>query len=692
MYLPKNVLKNSVALTLASCSLLAHADQDTDQLPRVVITATRTATDIMSVPTSINRIDADEIALIGSTHHSDILNRVPGAHFQRNSGQESLTALRSPVLAGAGTCGSFLFLENSIPIRPVGFCNVNELFEVNMSQAYAVEVQRGPAGVMYGSSAMHGAVNVISRDPMNSPVLAMGVTGGESKYLKGDIEASHRTDQVGIYAGVVAEHDGGWRDDSAVNHIKSTLGYSQAFASSVFEAKLTHITLNQNTAGFAQGFEAYRDPIIARSNPNPEAYRNAYATRLNTHWHKPLSDSTDLDIRPYARNSHMEFIQHFLPGTPIEENGQTSAGMISSLLHRFDSGAQLLTGIDLEYADSFLIETQYSPTAGARPFGKHYDYNVISNVAALYGRFEQPFATQWNLSVGVRGEYVSYDYNNRMIDGSTRDDGVACTPACVYRRPADTKETFTNVTPTLGLSWRWHPQHMIYSNVTRGYRAPEITELYRLQRQQASASLDSEFIDSIELGTRGTIAILDYSIAAFGMRKENVIFRDSASFNVSNGKTKHRGVEYEFSWLLDDPLRISFGGTWAKHTYDFDALAESGEIIKRDNFVDTAPENIWNARALWTIAPQLNTEFEWQHVSGYYTDAANLHHYSGHNIVNWRAQWHISDSWQVIARVMNIMDRAYADRADYSSLGTGIDRYFPGRGRTAFVEFRWKLD
>jgi iron complex outermembrane recepter protein len=39
-------------------------------------------------------------------------------------------------------------LENGIPIRPTGFCNVNELFDVNSEQAQPIEVLRGAAGVV----------------------------------------------------------------------------------------------------------------------------------------------------------------------------------------------------------------------------------------------------------------------------------------------------------------------------------------------------------------------------------------------------------------------------------------------------------------------------------------------------------------------------------------------------------------
>ena len=113
-------------------------------LEEVVVTATRSPVALASYAGSATRIATGTVALVGATHSSELINRAAGAMIQRGSGQESLTALRSPVLTGAGACGSVLVLEDGIPIRPVGSCNVNELFEVNFEQAAAIEVLRGP--------------------------------------------------------------------------------------------------------------------------------------------------------------------------------------------------------------------------------------------------------------------------------------------------------------------------------------------------------------------------------------------------------------------------------------------------------------------------------------------------------------------------------------------------------------------
>src|SRR5690349_8580665 len=169
----------TLRFTVLGCALLATGVQaadkdDNKKVETIVVTGTRTAEELRDFAGSISLVGGDAVTVVGSTHHSEIMNRAPGAMIQRNSGQESLTAIRSPVLSGPGSCGVFLFLENSVPIRPVGFCNVNELFEVNTEQANSIEVLRGPAGVVYGSGAMHGAINILAASPKDLP--AFGVT------------------------------------------------------------------------------------------------------------------------------------------------------------------------------------------------------------------------------------------------------------------------------------------------------------------------------------------------------------------------------------------------------------------------------------------------------------------------------------------------------------------------------------
>ncbi|SVB97631.1 uncharacterized protein METZ01_LOCUS250485, partial [marine metagenome] len=110
---------------------------------------------------SVFSLSSEDIKKLDPQHPKQIFTRIPGIWISRGSGQEHLTAIRSPVLTGPGACGSFLILENGIPIRPSGFCNVNGLLEANSEVAGKIEVIKGPASSLYGANAMHGLINII---------------------------------------------------------------------------------------------------------------------------------------------------------------------------------------------------------------------------------------------------------------------------------------------------------------------------------------------------------------------------------------------------------------------------------------------------------------------------------------------------------------------------------------------------
>jgi iron complex outermembrane receptor protein len=648
---------------VAGCIALACASEihaaESAGLEEIVVTAARRQVPALHTPLSIGRVGADDLLLVGATHSSEVLNRIPGVMIQRGSGQESLTAIRSPVLTGAGSCGAFLFLENGVPIRPVGFCNVNEMLEINTEQADAIEVIRGTGSALYGSNALHGTVNVLQAAPADRPRFRGGVDLGPDHYervkLAGRIDGD-RTDfgAAGFYA-----HDGGWRDSSGFDEAKLSATVASAWDATPVRFDLAATDL----AG-----------LIEPAVPLPAR----------------------LELRPYLRTSRMEFLQHFLLGQPLERNGQESAGLISTLAWDTSESWSAVAGADIEWAQSFLYEYQAKPTTGGsavanaiRPQGRHYDYDVNSTVAALYGEIAYRFAKRWHASVGARAEYVAYDYDNQMIAGNTDENGVPCAfGGCLYSRPADRTDTFFNVAPKATLSVDITDRLSAYANASRGFRPPEMTELYRLQRSQDVASLDSEQLDAIEVGIKGSFATWRFALAAFDMNKKNVILRESNGYNVSNGRTSHRGVEYDLQWNAFDTLTLALGGTYAKHQYEFSRAIEGGESITKGNDIDTAPRELLRASLQWRPIQSVATEAEWLRIGDYWLDAANAHRYEGHELLNLRASWTIASEWTLALRLNNVLDRAYADRADYAF---GTYRYFPGRGRTLFADFSWTV-
>ena len=650
----------------------AAAARDTEEL---VVVGERAISPVIGALGSVTSIGADDVALTGAEHVSELLMRVPGVWVTRGSGQEHLTAIRSPVLTGAGACGAFLYMEDGIPIRPPGFCNVNNLFEINTEQAAAVEVARGPASGLFGGNALHGVINVLSPEPQGrgARVLAEGGRFGHYRLgASGNLETRHhalRVDALGV-------HTNGYRDATGFDEQKLGVTHRTVLGDWRLRTRLAATNLNQETGGFVRGKNAFRNRALRRSNPNPEAYRDAWSARLGVDARRGF-DRGELRVAPYVRATRMEFLQHFLPGQPTEKNGHVSAGVLAG----WSAGA-LSTGVQLEYARSYLKEFQPQPLSPTRPQGLHYDYEVDSVLAALHYDHELPLGERVRLIHGVRGEYVLHDYDNRGPDGNGRADGGTCPGGCLFTRPADRDDAFASAGGRLGLAADVAPGAEVYVMGAHGFRAPQITELYRLQNGQQVADLDSERLTSAELGARLARADWRVQVAAFVQRKRNVILRDANGFNVSDGRTRGAGLEFMVAWAPLEWLALDVGGTLSRHRYDFDRSAAAGERIESGNDVDTAPRSLGSAHLRLQPVPALLAELELVRVGRHYLNAANTADYDGHTLANLRASWQATPQVRVFARVMNLLDREYADRADFAF---GSFRYFPGEPRRLFA-------
>jgi iron complex outermembrane receptor protein len=498
------------------------------------------------------------------------------------------------------------------------------------------------------------------------------------------------------------DRDDGYRDDSGYKQAKFFGKSNHDLNSGQLSFALTGSWLDQETAGFITGEDSYKDRETRYRNENPEAYRKANSLRLSSTWAPESNGAWQSEYRFYLRNSDMEFLQHFVPTQPTEKNGQTSGGIMFISRRELSGGSMLTLGVDADLASGFLKEDQAAGNAKGflpeRPDGLHYDYDATSIQTAAFASINVPIGTRWTLQAGLRGEYMRYDYDNNMIDGNTTDIGNPCTDpdnefppdGCLYSRQADRTDDFFNLSPNLGALYHFSDTTVGFMNFASGFRAPQATELYRLQAQQDVSEIDSERLDSIEIGTRHQAGKLSLETVAFYMYKRNFIFRDSAGLNVSDGKTKHYGVEANINWRIIEPVYLSFVGSYAEQKYDFNRDAGLGEIISKGNEIDTAPQVLASARLGYEHKFGL-AELEWVHQDPYFMDAANTARYDGHDLLNLRLIFDPTENLQLAVRVNNITDEAYADRADLLSVvNPPIYRYFPGRPREVYLEAVWR--
>jgi hypothetical protein len=465
----------------------------------VVVTDSGAPTPLQILPGNTALVNGATLSLIGETHPAQIFYNVPGAWVTEGSGQESLVSIRSPLLTGGGACGAFLFLEDSVPIQPAGFCNVNALFEINTEQAAAVEVVRGPGSVLYGSNALNGIVNVLTRAPQSQPQSSASVELGSNNYTRVKASAGNWNGTDGFRVNANAAHDGGFRADSGYDQQKLTVRFDHDGSTVSRETLFEATNLNQKTAGYLYGLDAYENPALRYSNPTPGAFRDSENLRLLQKWRLHLADDRELDITPYVRHNWTSFTQHFLPGEPIETGAVNSGGVLLKLRDSLSPDTTVIYGADGEYAHGAQQEFQPAAVtnlppaqAGIRPQGLHYDYAADSRTLAAYLDLNHYWNPQWLFSGGVRVEAVRYSYANFLPVGNAQADGTPCGfGGCLYNRPADRSDQFVNVLPKFGVSYLVTPAQTLYVNVGRGARAPQASELYELQRGQDVANLNS---------------------------------------------------------------------------------------------------------------------------------------------------------------------------------------------------------
>src|SRR5215469_509311 len=552
-------MKTRVFSLLILFPALTWAD-DSVELGQITVTDTGAPLTARVLADNTTRLDSETLTLIGETHPAQVFSIIPGSWVTQGGGQESLMGLRSPLFTGQGACGAFLLLEDGIPIQPAGFCNVNALLELNIEQATAVEVIRGPGSVLYGGNALHGIVNVLTQPPDMNPTEALGLERGSHEYTRVEASVGDWDGSRGFRLSANASHDGGFRANSGYDQQKFDLRYDASEGGVGRETLLAATNLDQKTAVYIYGISAYQDETLRDSNPTPGAYRDAQSWLLAQRWQVDIGEGREVDFTPYARRNTMAFVEHYIPGKPVENDADNSLGSLLTLRTHPDADTQVIYGVDGEFVHGTILEFQPEPLTtsspqqnSSRPQGLHYDYAADSRSLAGYVHLTRELNPDWIFNGGLRLEGVRYSYVNYLPVGDTQADGAPCPLGpCLFIRPADRSDQFINLMPKFGLSWLATPDQTAYVNLGRGDRAPQADELYSLQNQQETVDLHSETLDNYELGWRGGLGSFAWDTDLYYMLKDHFIFRDAEGFNVSDGRTRHRGVEFNLSYAFNE--------------------------------------------------------------------------------------------------------------------------------------------
>ena len=678
------------ALVASALCVAQTAFADT-LLPAVTVTGTREATLLSETPASVGVIDRATIDFTRPSHPQQLLGQIPGVAIAVTNGEGHTTAIRQ----GFTTGPMYLFLEDGIPVRATGNFNHNALYELNLPSAGGVEVVRGIGSALYGSDAIGGLVNVLSRTPRETAGADLSVEAGSFGWgrVLGGIDSGRRGPNA-VRADLNLTHTDGWRDSTAYDRQSVNLRWDHEYDPQTLVKTILGIThIDQETgANSALPLDLYlNNPTV---NLRSAAYRKVNALRLSSAIDKDLGQGRQLSFTPYFRDNRMDLngSYNFPSGARIENTQVQSYGLMTKFRQNFNDKmrTRLITGLDLDYSPSQRQEDKitlltdavagrtryYSYTLGQRI----YDYEVSYKSAAPYLHLELSPTQMLRVTAGLRFDYASMSMQNNLGQNAAVNG---------FYQLADSSVNFSRLSPKLGLNWALSESDHAFASYNQGFRTPSENQLFRsgatvATPASAAAALRPILAEQFELGIRGNTLRWSYELVLYQLNKQDDLLSQKDSNNVTiqtnNGSTQHQGVELGLGREMTSKLRLDLAASYAKHRYREWSTSTANYS---GNEIENAPRLLANLRLTWQPVANTQAQLEWVELGSYFLEASNQQgKYAGHRLFNARISTKLDQHWSCFARITNLTDKRYADSASYSS---GMAMYSPALPRAVYL-------
>lgn len=162
----------AVLLAAAAASLDAQESRDTTVLPEIVVTATRYPVSADSVGVTVTVLRGEDLRAQGIRSVGDALRQVPGAQVVQGGGFGAQTSL---FLRGGESDYVKVLVDGVAVNQPGGSYDFANLTTDNVER---IEIVRGPGSVLYGSDAISGVVQIVTREGRGAPAVSAAGEGG----------------------------------------------------------------------------------------------------------------------------------------------------------------------------------------------------------------------------------------------------------------------------------------------------------------------------------------------------------------------------------------------------------------------------------------------------------------------------------------------------------------------------------
>ena len=585
------------------------AQTTTSTLKEVVVSATRVAQPLTSVLADVTVIDADVIERSGAVSLADVLVHAPGIEMVRNGGPMGTTSL---YLRGGNTNHTVVMIDG-IRLDTQNGSGGATCQSIPAQQIERIEILRGSAAAIYGSDAIAGVIQVITKK---------GQSGFQPSVGFGVGTYGTRTATAGLLGG----HDG-WRYALSLGHETSD-GYNSQPA-----ANPDNDSYTRNTASLRVG----RDLVAGHKLEGTWVYTDADAGYDST------TSKTNVN---YAKDN---LTLQKLNATGLNWNAKWSDFWSSTV------------GVT-----QALDRYQTLPSPGAVP---SYDTETITQTALWNNTLRWRDAI-W--TVGLEGRRDALTNSGTTPKDTKRNQNalilgygiqmVAHSLQANARLDQDS-EFGDNATGTLAYGYKWSPHWRLSASMGTGFRSPT---LYQRFSDYGFAGLNPEESFNREVGLTFRHEAQTFSVVAYHNRISNLIAFGAAGPCVSSfgcyantakatlqgvtfsGGTRWASTLWSASLDLQDPIDVNTGNRLAR---------------RAQRLLKLGAETSWQGWD-WKADVLLSGDR--------FDNAANTTPLAGYGLLNLGVSRSITSQTELLVRLDNLGDKTYETAKGYTNPGSTL--------------------
>ena len=606
----KSMTRLFIMLVVSATGYSAHAESVTDSLTlqEVVVTGTRNATDVRHLPMTVTVIGRETLTEQYQTNVlPTVMQQVPGLFVTSRSmmGYGVSTGGSGGInLRGiSGGAGQLLVLIDGHPqYQGIYGHPISDSYQTLMAER--VEVLRGPASVLYGSNAMGGVMNIVTRS-MKEDGMKTSVNLGAGSYGTVQAEASNQL-RSGKFSSTVSAQYG--RTD---NH-RPRMGFEQYGG---------YLKLGYD---FNDHWNAYIDADITHFNASHPGTTTS-----------PLFDAD-------------QWITRGVISAALENHYGWTSGAISAYSnfgrHKIDDGTADPTKPTARYFRSKDALTGISWYQSAQLFEGNrltvgIDYQNIYGNAYYTSKETGDVLDTPNKQSGrsYRNEIAGYvDFRQDLLSWLTVDAGIRLDHHSV---------TGTEWIPQAGLVIRPVSTGELKAMASKGFRNPTMREMYLYP--PSNEELEPERIWNYELSWRHRIDAFSYGLNIFYIKGDNMI-QTIQRKNVNTGEIENYGAEIEATWRVNSNLSL---------TTNHSLLHMEHKIVAAPEYKGFLGANYHQNR--WTAIAGL------QFISNLYTEVGDQETKENFCLLNASVSYALTKACSLWVRGENLLAQSYEINLGY---------------------------